>query len=97
MVSREEVRDVLGGGGIAGALADLLINGGDLLITLVAFFADSIEIWLALASQMLRLSDRLPWIPRGAAESLMALVATIFVLVTVVRLLGRARERLTGN
>lgn len=97
MVSREDVRDVLGGGGLAGGLADLLINGGDVVFALLGFVSESIGVWLALASQLVGLSDRLSWLPSGVAETALVVVSVLFVVVTAGRLLDRARDRLADN
>lgn len=95
MITREKVRDALGGGTLGGLVADLLLTGGDVILAIVTFAFDSIEVWLALASQVVRLSDRVEAIPPGAADKLLAGVASLFVLITVVRLGRRAWSRVT--
>lgn len=97
MIDRDDLKRLVGGGGVAGAVADVLLTGGDVLIALVVFVADSIEVWLALASQVLRLSDRVEWIPEGTAEGLLAIVASLFVVITVGRLLSRAWSRINTD
>lgn len=86
---------MIGGGGIGGGLADLVLSGGDVVLSLLSLVTDSIGLVLALVSQLVSVSESIPWLPAGAAEGLLAGVGVLFIGVTVARLVRRARDRIT--
>jgi len=97
MIDRSDVRDFLGGGGLAGILTDVVLTGGDVVIAIGALLISRIEVVLAIVAQAVRVSDSVPWIPAGAAESALAVVAIAFVVISVVRLGRRAKSRVSDN
>lgn len=97
MIDRSDVRDFVGGGGLAGLATDVVLTGGDVAIALAVLMIDQIEIVLAIAAQAVRVSDSVSWIPAGAAESALVVVAVAFVVISVVRLARRAKRRVSDN
>lgn len=95
--SREDLRDMSIFGSLSASIADVLMFGGDTVLAIAFLFVDQIELFLAVAAQLVRLSGHVDAIPEGPAKAVLILVGGLFVVITAVRLVRRARDRVSSN
>lgn len=78
-----------GAGGATAAVADLLVNGGDLLFWLVSVLIDQGPLVYLLLSRLARLAPEIEWLPAAAIRRAMLAVSLILVGVALAKLLSR--------
>lgn len=81
-------------GAFGGAVIDLFATGGDTILMFLAFFVESIDLMLPLASRLLGLGDVLTWLPEQLLQTMLTWVTIVFVVVYAIRLLRRFRQSL---
>lgn len=78
-----------GAGGVAAAGADVLVNGGEALVWLVAFLADQGPLLYLLFARLARVAPDIEWLPAEVIERGLIAVA---LLVAAVALFQIARN-----
>ena len=78
-------------GGVAGLVGDILLNSGELLVTLFALLISSPDIWVSMLLYMQRLGD-LFGVPIGGIEPLIAIGIVLLLLMYARQLVNRLRS-----
>lgn len=93
------IRDNIPGAAAFGSVlafwADILINGGQLVLELPIILVSTVDIWLPVLSNLNRLSGIYSWIPAGVIETVFLSGVAITTVLYTVRLLDRLGSRLT--
>ncbi|MFD1601034.1 hypothetical protein [Halobellus rarus] len=90
------VRDGLGalsiGGGFA-AIADLVVNGGDVLVLILTFLLDQSGLVYLLIARLEAAAPNVAWLPAGTLSTLSTAIALVTAVYTLYRLANRFADR----
>lgn len=89
------LRDLPGAGAVASVaalLGDLILNGGDVLITLLSFLLTSPESWLSLVMYGQQLAGFVDWLPVEPLKYLAVAGLVLTIAVSLGRLVDKWRE-----
>lgn len=71
---------------------DLLLNGGEIIFSLVAFALASPDLWVTALFYLDRLAGMLAWIPEGVVDQLLVVGLVLLISVTLARFVMTWRE-----
>ena len=74
------------------AVGDLLLNGGEIILSLVVFALASPDLWVTALMYADRLADMVAWIPATVVDRLLVIGLVLLVTVTLVRFVSAWRE-----
>ena len=84
--------EATGIGGLAAAVGDVFLFGGDQLLDIGLFVLANVDLLLPFALRLDRVAELVEWLPKDAVQKFVTIVAVIAVLVYAYRLLKRWQE-----
>lgn len=90
-----DLSDVPGLGAVIGSAAmfgDLLLNGGELILSLLAFALASPDLWVSAVLYADRLAGMVAWLPQEPLETLAAIGFVLLISISIVRFVRSWRE-----
>ena len=82
---------------VLAAGGDLLLNGGEVIFSLVAFALASPDMWVTALFYLERLAGLVAWIPGAVIDQLLVVGLVLLVSVTVTRFVVSWRESTEGG
>lgn len=79
-------------GGVAGIIGDILINGGDVIVSFLVFLLLEPETWLSLVMYLERLAGMVAWLPEAIFEQILIVAIVLVIIVSAVRVYRSWRE-----
>lgn len=79
-------------GGGAGVLGDVLLNGGEIIISLVGFLITTPDAWLTIVLYGERLAGMVAWLPSEPLQMLVVAGLVLTIAIGLARLVSRWRE-----
>lgn len=79
--------------GATGLLGDLVLTGGETVVSLIAFLIMQPDAWLSIAIYSERLAGMVAWLPQEPLQKLLIVAFALTIAVSLARLIQRWRDR----
>lgn len=79
-------------GGVAGIAGDVLLNSGELVLSLVGFLVTSPDLWLTILIPARRLAGMVGWLPQDPLETLYVAALVLAISYGLLRAVRKWRE-----
>lgn len=86
-----------GVGSVFAVLADLLVNGGEIVIWMIALLAEQGGLVYMLLSRLLAAAPNVSWLPTEEIELAFTVVSLFLALVALVQLIRRSRRSVSDQ
>mgnify|MGYP000100227623 CR=1 FL=1 len=90
------LRDSLGAlsiGGTFAAIADLVVNGGDVLLLILTFLLDQSGLLFLVVGRLEAAAPNVAWLPAGTLSTLSTVIALVSAVFALYRLANRFSDR----
>ena len=84
-----------GVGSVFAVLADLLINGGEIILTIVLVAAEQSGLVYLLLSRLVAAAPNVSWLPAAEIRTAFTVVSLLLALVALIQLVRRSRRSLS--
>ena len=84
-----------GVGSVFAVFADLLVNGGEIILTVVMIAAEQSGLVYLLLSRLVAAAPNVPWLPAAEIRTAFTVVSLLLALVALIQLVRRSRRSLS--
>lgn len=79
-------------GGVAAVAGDVLLNGGEVLVSLLGFLVTQPDAWLTVVMYGERLAGMVGWLPSRPLRTLVVVGLVLAIVVSLTRTIQKWRE-----